>query len=79
MNDREHPFFRPLWRRILLVAFCACWAAWEIFNGERFWAYLTLGITAYGAWVFLLSYDRPGRPAPPPDPGDKPDPGNKKE
>ncbi|MBX3568920.1 MAG: DUF3329 domain-containing protein [Rhizobiaceae bacterium] len=59
MNDREHPFFRPLWRRILLVVFCACWAAWEIYNGERFWAYLTLGITAYGAWVFLFTYNRP--------------------
>ena len=63
MNDREHPFFRPLWRRILLVAFCALWAAWEIYNGERFWAYLTLGITAYGAWVFLFTYNRPtGKP-----------------
>ena len=58
MKDRDHPFFRPLYRRILVTLFCAAWAAWEIYNGEQLWAYITMGITAYSAWVFLLTYDR---------------------
>ena len=26
MKDVDHPFFRPLWRRIALVAVCLGWA-----------------------------------------------------
>jgi hypothetical protein len=29
MRDNEHPFFRPLWRRILLVAVCVGWSIFE--------------------------------------------------
>ena len=58
MKDRDHPFFRPLYRRVLVTLFCAAWAAWEVYNGERLWSYITMGITAYAAWVFLFTYDR---------------------
>jgi hypothetical protein len=68
MKDQDHPFLRPLWRRILLVAFCVCWSAWEIFyNGEQLWIYIALGMTAYATWVFLITYDRK-----PPKPADSP-------
>ena len=37
-KDQEHPFLRPLWRRVALVAFCAVWAIWEVaYNREAFW------------------------------------------
>ncbi|TIM59821.1 MAG: DUF3329 domain-containing protein, partial [Mesorhizobium sp.] len=26
MKDSEHPFFRPLWRRVAIVAVCLVWA-----------------------------------------------------
>lgn len=58
MKDRDHPFFRPLYRRVLVTLFCAAWAAWEFYNGERLWAYITMGLAAYSAWVFLFTYDR---------------------
>ena len=56
MKDAEHPFFRPLWRRIALVAFCAAWCALEFWNGQPFWGTLAGGMAAYGAWEFLLKY-----------------------
>ena len=59
IKDQEHPFLRPLWRRVVLVAFCAVWAAWEVYNGETFWATLAVGMAAYAAWTFLLSYPKP--------------------
>ncbi len=62
MKDRDHPFFRPLYRRVLVTLFCALWAAWEIYNGERFWAYITMGVTAYAVWVYLITYDRDRKP-----------------
>ncbi|WP_417686289.1 DUF3329 domain-containing protein [Roseibium sp.] len=58
-SDSQHPFFRPLWRRIAIVAFCASWAAFEFYNGNETWGWITLAITAYGAWTFLFAYTAP--------------------
>jgi hypothetical protein len=63
MNDREHPFFRPLWRRVALVVFCAAWTAWEYYNQEELWGMIALGMTAYGAYTFLWAYREPAAPA----------------
>jgi hypothetical protein len=65
MRDAEHPFFRPLWRRVAIVALCAAWTAFEYWNGETMWATLVGAITAYGAWVFLLTYKPPAEGPPP--------------
>ncbi len=58
-RDQDHPFFRPLWRRIALVAFCAAWAIWEVQRGEAFWMTIAVGMTAYAAWTFLITYPKP--------------------
>ena len=56
MKDSDHPFFRPLWRRVTLVVFCAAWAVFEFWNGQAFWGTLAGGMAAYGAWEFLWNY-----------------------
>lgn len=61
MNDRDAPFFKPLWRRLALVGFCAAWTLWELWNGETFWAVVVGGITVYAVWTFLIDYDRRSR------------------
>jgi hypothetical protein len=71
MKDADHPFFRPLWRRIAIVAFCAAWAAWEYSNGQTMWATIAAGMAAYGAWVFLVTYKAPAEPEPGPTPDKK--------
>jgi hypothetical protein len=58
MSDRDSSFLKPLWRRIALVGFCAVWAAWEAWNGETFWATIVGAMAVYGAWTFLIDYDR---------------------
>ena len=63
MKDAEHVFFRPLWRRIGLVVFCAGWAAFEFWNGQAFWGTLAAGMAAYAAGVFLINYKPPVDPA----------------
>jgi hypothetical protein len=63
VRDADHPFFRPLWRRVALVLFCLTWTGFELWNGDGFWATMAGGMAAYAAWVFLLSY-RPGGEAP---------------
>jgi len=65
LADNSHPFFRPLWRRVVLVAFCAAWALFELlYVGDQTWAIMVGIVAAYAAWAFLITYD----PAPP-EPG----------
>lgn len=56
-KDAQHPFFRPLWIRIALVAFCAAWSLWELYEREMFWAVIVGAATVYAAWTFLIAYD----------------------
>lgn len=55
--DTDHPFFRPLWIRVLIVVFCAAWGAFEIFMGSVGWAIVFLAIGAYAAWGFFVEFN----------------------
>ena len=64
MKDVDHPFFRPLWRRIALVAVCLAWAGLEFYGGSQTWSMIALGFAVYGAWQFLWMYTPPKDDAP---------------
>jgi hypothetical protein len=75
--DTDHPWFRPLWVRILVVALCAGWAALEfgllrflgLPAGSPFWGVLFLAIGGYAAYKFFFDFRPQGdAPKPPPDP-----------
>jgi hypothetical protein len=55
--DLNHPFFRPLWRRVAVVAVCFGWAAFEVANGALLWGALFAGLGAIAAWQFFLGFD----------------------
>ncbi len=55
-NDQNHPFLRPLWRRIALVGFCAAWSIFEFATGSAFWGTLAGGMAAVGTYQFLIAY-----------------------
>lgn len=59
-TDRTHSFFRPLWVRVSIVAFCFAWSAFEWWNGESVWGVLTFAMGLYGIWAFFVSYDPDG-------------------
>ncbi len=67
MKDYEHPFFKPLWRRIAIVAVCAAWSVFEFVTNAPFWGTIAAGFTAYGIWQFFYLYNpvEPNRPADP--------------
>ncbi len=56
-KDSNHPWFRPLWRRIAVVAVCFAWAIFEFATGTPFWGVIALGFAGYGIWQFFLIYD----------------------
>ncbi|WP_420961269.1 DUF3329 domain-containing protein [Brucella sp. IR073] len=55
-NSASHPFLDPLWRRVVLIGFCAAWSIVEWTRGDSFWGTLTAGVTVYGAWAYLWKY-----------------------
>ena len=52
--DRDHPFFRPKWRRYVTVAIPAAWAGVElVLIGSEMWASIFGALAVYAAWVLL--------------------------
>ena len=62
MRDNEHPFFRPLWRRIAVVGFCAAWAAFEFAMQAPLWGMIALAFGAYAVWQFFINFRPAGGP-----------------
>ncbi len=55
--DLDHPFFIPLWRRVLIVAACLGWAAFEfIGTGSPLWGMLFGAIGVYAGWHFFFNF-----------------------
>lgn len=61
--DPQHPFYRPLWIRLLIVGFTTAWAIFEFMNGDAFWGTIVGGVAAYSTYMLLLTF----KPAPPED------------
>lgn len=60
VSDLNHPFYRPLWIRVTLVAVTGLWASYENFViKDPMWMVLTAGIFVYAAWVFLIKWVDP--------------------
>jgi hypothetical protein len=58
--DTGHPMFRPLWVRVLIVAFAAGWGIFELATGSPFWAVIFLALAAYAAWGFFVDFHPDG-------------------
>ena len=52
------PWFKPLWRRIVVVAIITVWCLWEwLYNHDQFWGMITLAALAYGVWTFFINFE----------------------
>ena len=56
--DTDHPMFRPLWVRVLIVAGTAGWAVVEFVAGEPLWGAAFGGAAAYAGWKFFVDPDQ---------------------
>ena len=54
--DASHPFYRPLWRRVAIVAITGGWAVIEYRNDAPIWAALFMAISLWCAWFFFVVY-----------------------
>lgn len=62
MFDLDHPFFRPLWIRIAVVALSLGWAVFELADGSPFWAMLFGALGVYAAYRFFVTFNPRGEP-----------------
>ncbi|OLP54323.1 hypothetical protein BJF92_15125 [Rhizobium rhizosphaerae] len=60
--DPDHPFYRPLWRRVLIVAVCCAWTGLEFWNGSQAWGTMFLVVASY-AFATLILFFKPKPPA----------------
>jgi hypothetical protein len=55
-----HPFYRPLWVRISIVAVTASWVTFEYAYGNSgLFLALSAGAFVFCVWAFLLTYPKP--------------------
>lgn len=54
--DFDHPFFRPLWLRIAVVALCLVWAALEMRWGAPGWAMLFGAVGLYAGYRLFVTF-----------------------
>lgn len=55
--ETDHPFFRPLWIRVLIVAFCVGWAIFEFVGGSAIWGLLFLAMGGIAFRGFFIDFD----------------------
>lgn len=57
-NDAAHPWLRPAWRRVLLVAIPIGVAGWDLYHGNYGWALIFGGLAAYAVYAFFIVWNR---------------------
>lgn len=52
-------WFKPLYRRVILIAIIVGWALWEWFyTHDQFWGLITLAALGYGIWMFFINFEK---------------------
>ncbi len=57
MLDTNHRWFRPLWVRLVLMAFLACWTVFEFVWGSPMWGVLVAVFAALSFYGFFLDFN----------------------
>ena len=57
----DHPFFEPLWRRIVVVGGCLIWGAFEFTMNEPIWGMLFGGIGLVAGYHLFLNREEPSK------------------
>ena len=68
-SEQQHPFYKPLWRRVAIVVVIAFWLGFEIMTGAAaIWVALAGGMLVYAVYTFFLTWpkDQPKDDGPPP-------------
>jgi hypothetical protein len=57
--EQQHPFYKPLWRRVVMVAVIVAWVAFEFYKGDSgLWTTLAVGSLVYAVYTFFLTWPK---------------------
>ncbi len=54
----DHPFYKPLWRRVAIIATTAIWFCFEMLVNDGMWTVIAGAFFAYSVWAFLVTYPK---------------------
>ena len=54
----DHPFYKPLWRRVTIVVTTALWFGLELWMREPMWTVIAGAFCGFSLWEFLISYPK---------------------
>ena len=58
-TEQQHPFYKPLWRRVVIVAVIVFWVGFEFYMGQRgLWLALAVGMLIYAVYTFFLTWPK---------------------
>jgi hypothetical protein len=59
LNQNDSEFFRPLWRRVAVIAVVAAWFGFEVlFSRDQLWMALTGIALVYAVWNFIIRWPK---------------------
>ena len=62
-KEQGHPFYKPLWRRVVITAVVLFWFVFELITGGiGIWSFMAFAMLVYGVYLFFLTWppDEPG-------------------
>jgi len=60
-KEQQHPFYKPLWRRVVIVLVIVAWLAFEVFSSQSgLWIGLAAAALAYAVYVFFITWPKEG-------------------
>ena len=58
-TEQQHPFYKPLWRRVAIVAVILFWLGFEIYHeAETIWIAIAGGLLFYAVYTFFLTWPK---------------------
>lgn len=54
MIDPDHPFYRPLWRRLMIPIVCFAWVCFELYAGGPIWAAMVAAVGLYATYKLFI-------------------------
>jgi hypothetical protein len=57
--DPDHPFFQPLWTRILTSGLPIAWSVVEFWSNQPTWGFIFLAAGIYAGLTFILHARKP--------------------
>jgi hypothetical protein len=58
-DENKHPFYKPLWRRVVIVLSIAAWLGFEIYQAASgLWLAISAGMLAYAVYAFFIAWPK---------------------